>query len=71
MDLSDDLLTVRVSGCFVREVCEREGIPLGGELCVLFYNYLAGYLSRMGGFKPRLQHAERGHTGCSYQVRLY
>lgn len=67
----DDGLTISVGGCFVREVCAAEGLPLGGELCVLFYNYLAGYLSRMLGAKPRLLQADRGDARCTYQVKLY
>lgn len=66
-----DTLTIGVKSCFVRDVCEREGMPLGGELCVLFYNYLAGYLARMGGLKLRLQQAERGHEHCSYEVKVF
>jgi NAD-dependent dihydropyrimidine dehydrogenase PreA subunit len=66
-----DALTISVGSCFVREVCTAESLPLGGELCVLFYNYLAGYLSRMMGVKPRLVQADRGDTRCTYQVKLY
>lgn len=69
--LDGETLTIGVKGCFVREVCEREGMPLGGELCVLFYNYLAGYLGRMGGFKLRLQDARRGHERCTYQIKVF
>jgi L-aspartate semialdehyde sulfurtransferase ferredoxin len=69
--LAGDALTINVKGCFVRELCQREGIALGGELCTLFYNYLAGYLARMGGVKPRLVNAERGEKACRYDVKLY
>jgi ferredoxin len=69
--LSGDQLSIGVKGCFVRELCQREGIALGGELCILFYNYLAGYLSRMGGVKPRLVNADRGDAACTYEVKLY
>ncbi len=69
--LAGDQLTMEVKGCFVRELCQREGIALGGELCVLFYNYLAGYLSRMGNVKPRLVNAVRGEHACTYEVKLY
>lgn len=70
-ETNGDSLTVNVGNCFVREVCAREGLPLGGELCVLFYNYLAGYLSRMVGVRPRLANADRGDTKCCYQITLH
>ena len=65
-----DELTIDVGRCFVRETCEREGQELGGEMCVLFYNYLAGYLGRMGRVRLRLMDADRG-ARCSYSVKIY
>jgi hypothetical protein len=65
-----DDLTVNVERCFVREVCEREGLELGSEMCVLFYNYLAGYVGRMGNVRLRLMGADRG-SRCSYKVKIY
>jgi ferredoxin len=67
---SGDDLTVTVGRCFVREVCERQRLELGGEMCVLFYNYLAGYLGRMGKARLRLMDAERGAT-CRYSIKIY
>lgn len=69
--LAGDQLTVNIGQCYVRELCKQEGIPLGQELCILFYNYLGGYLSRMGNLRPRLVQAERGDTSCRYDVKLY
>lgn len=69
-EVAGDAMTVKVGACFVRDVCLHEGIPLGQELCVLFYNYLAGYLSRIAGMKPRLVQADRGNEHCTYQVKL-
>jgi hypothetical protein len=65
-----DDLTVNVDRCFVRETCEREGLEIGGEMCVLFYNYLAGYLGQMGKVRLRLMDADRGAT-CRYKVKIY
>lgn len=65
-----DQLTVTVGRCFVRETCEREGVELGSEMCVLFYNYLAGYLGQMGKVRLRLMEADRGPT-CRYTVKIY
>ncbi|MEE4273392.1 MAG: hypothetical protein V2I67_17080 [Thermoanaerobaculales bacterium] len=67
---SGEELTINVNRCFVRETCAREGLELGGEMCVLFYNYLAGYLGKMGGVRLRLMDAERGHA-CCYKVKIY
>jgi hypothetical protein len=39
-------------------------------MCVLFYNYLAGYLGQMGKVRLRLMDAERGAT-CCYKVKIY
>lgn len=69
-DRKGEDLTVDIGRCFVRETCEREGIELGGEMCVLFYNYLAGYLGQMGRVRLRLMEAERGPT-CRYKVKIY
>lgn len=66
-----DTLTIRVADCFVRDVCRNEKIELGGELCVLFYNYLAGYLGRMSKARYRLLQADRGWERCCYTVKSY
>ena len=63
-------LTINVDRCFVRETCEREGQEIGSEMCVLFYNYLAGYLGRMGKVRLRLMNADRG-AECCYGVKIY
>lgn len=44
---SGDELAIDTGTCFIRDLCTREGIELGGDLCVLFYNNLAGYLGKM------------------------
>ncbi len=67
----DDKLTIQVNGCFVRDLCASEKIPLGGELCTLFFYYLSGYISKMGNARLRLLNAERGATSCIYRVRRY
>jgi ferredoxin len=67
---ADDTLAVEVGECFVRDVCTKGGMDMGGELCVLFYNYLAGYLSKMAGTRLRLAGAERAAGRCAYQVKV-
>jgi NAD-dependent dihydropyrimidine dehydrogenase PreA subunit len=66
----NDSLCIDVGECFVRDVCKKEGIELGGELCTLFYNYLAGYLSKMGGVRLRLTSADRGAKQCTYDIEV-
>ncbi len=69
--LQGESLTITVSDCFVREVCMQRDLELGGELCVLLYNYLAGYIGRMGSARLRLLEADRGQERCVYQVKVY
>ncbi len=64
-------LHIGVKTCYLRELCAKEKVELGGDLCVLFYNYLAGYLSRMGKVRLRLGSANRGADSCSYDARIY
>jgi ferredoxin len=63
-------LTVHVGDCYIRELCKGEGIELGGDLCVLFYNYLAGYLGRMGDARLKLQESNPGDRECRYRVQV-
>ena len=67
----DDKLTIKVKGCFVRDLCKRENIPLGEELCTLFFYYLSGYIGKMGNARLRLMKVERGDTECTYEVKCY
>ncbi|MBI5014174.1 MAG: 4Fe-4S binding protein [Deltaproteobacteria bacterium] len=66
----DGGLGIEVGSCAVRELCSLENLPLGGALCVLFYNYLAGYLGRMVKCQMKLAKADRGAQGCSYEVAV-
>lgn len=66
--LNGESLKLRVKDCFVRDICAKEGLDLGGELCTLFYNYLAGYLGSMGKARLKLGDATRGSDGCAYEV---
>ena len=69
--LNNDILSVTVGTCYVRELCLQEGIEPGGDICVLFYNYLAGYFSKISGKRPRLATSTPGPNQCDYQVKLY
>jgi NAD-dependent dihydropyrimidine dehydrogenase PreA subunit len=64
-------LVLNVQTCFVRDLCGQHKLELGGDLCTLFYNYLAGYLAKIGGVRPRFTSATRGAQTCSYAIKLY
>ena len=66
-----ELLSVTVNSCLVREICSRNGLELGGGLCTLFFNYLAGYLNGMCKLRLRLLSASRGWERCNYETRIY
>ena len=67
---ADDTIAVEVGECFVRGVCAQGRMEMGEELCVLFYNYLACYLGKMGGMRLRLAGAERAAERCTYQMKV-
>jgi ferredoxin len=64
-------LDLEVRDCFIRELCMKEGIHLGGDLCVLFYNYFAGYLGRMSGTRLKLEQSTPGEKTCAYAVKVF
>lgn len=66
-----DQLTVTTKTCFIRELCVREGIELGSDLCILFYNNLAGYLGKMSGMRLKLESREPGSDECIYRVKTF
>ncbi|MEW6368155.1 MAG: 4Fe-4S dicluster domain-containing protein [Acidobacteriota bacterium] len=68
---SGEQLLFEIKDCFVRELCKKEGIELGGELCVLFCNYLTGYLGSTSKTRLRLTKADRGAERCVYDVKIY
>lgn len=63
-------LTIDVGTCYIRELCKAEGIELGGDLCVLFYNYLAGYIGRMSDTRLKLVESKPGDKACRYRVQV-
>lgn len=69
--LNGDSLTVKLQGCFIRDLCARHHLELGGELCVLFGAYLAGYLSKATNLRLRLVQTQRDWKGCSYELKVY
>jgi NAD-dependent dihydropyrimidine dehydrogenase PreA subunit len=69
--VADDQLTITVKQCYVRSLCQSEGLELGGDICTLFYNYLAGYFSKLGKKRPRLVASTPGDSQCTYSVKLY
>lgn len=67
--VSEESLRITVNQCFIRTLCANEKKPLGGELCTLFFHYLAGYLGKMGKTQVKLEKAERGQQ-CVYDVKI-
>lgn len=63
-------LRIKVKKCFVRELCREEDIELGGDLCVLFYNYMAGYIGSLGKARIKLVESCPGDE-CSYNVEVF
>lgn len=68
---SASALELKVGTCFIRDLCRDEGIELGGDLCVLFYNYMAGYMGRMGNARLKLLESCPGNKECSYSVEVF
>ncbi len=64
-------LSMKVGTCFIRELCGEEGIELGGDLCVLFYSYMAGYMGKMGNARLKLIESYPGSEECRYDVEVF
>ncbi len=64
-------LEIKVGTCFIRELCVEEGIELGGDLCVLFYNYMAGYIGKLGNARLKLIESCPGSKECKYDVEVF
>ncbi len=64
-------LNMQVKNCFIRELCKEEGIELGGDLCILFYNYLAGYAGKLGNARLKLIKSSPGIKECKYDVEVF
>ncbi len=64
-------LEIKVKNCFIRELCKEEGIELGGDLCILFYNYLAGYTGKLGNARLKLLESCPGSKECKYDIEVF
>jgi ferredoxin len=69
--LNNDLIMISVSDCFVRDVCIKSGIAIGGDLCKLFSNYFTGYLSKIARIRPRLAGISLSEKTCVYTIKNY
>jgi hypothetical protein len=58
---------IRVGRCVVRDVCQRRGLQLGGELCKAFHCYLAGMMAQLLG-KPVRPGAVTTGQECALRV---
>jgi NAD-dependent dihydropyrimidine dehydrogenase PreA subunit len=70
-EIRGDTLLITVKGCFLRELCAKQKMALGGDICTLFYNYLAGYLNGMGKVRLRLVNATRDWDQCTYETKVH
>jgi len=70
-EIQGDTLVITVKACFLRDLCAKKNIALGGDICTLFYNYLAGYLNGMGKVRLRLLNATRNADQCVYETKVY
>lgn len=62
---------VRITDCYIRELCRARHVEPGGELCTLFSSYLAGYVGAAAGARVRMMEAIRGGDACRYRLRCY
>jgi ferredoxin len=69
--ISGDTVSITVKDCFLRRLAAKNNLELGGDLCTLFYHYLAGYLSRMGKVRLRLTSTEHGCDACTYTAQIH
>ncbi len=64
-------LVMNVKTCFIRDLCIKRQIEPGGDLCVLFYNYLAGYLGKMGNARLKLKEIRSGGEVCVCDIEVF
>jgi NAD-dependent dihydropyrimidine dehydrogenase PreA subunit len=70
-EIHGDKLTIRVKHCYVRETCAANDVKLGGDLCTLFFHYLAGYVSGMAKVRLRLMGTTPGADCCTYETTIH
>lgn len=68
---SNGSLKLKVEGCFIRDLCKKEGLELGGDLCTLFGTYLLGYLGKVTKARLRLMKTGQGWEGCTYDLEVH
>ncbi|MBN1423487.1 ferredoxin family protein [Candidatus Fermentibacteria bacterium] len=68
---SNESLKLKVEGCFVRDLCKKEGLELGGDLCILFGTYLLGYLGKVTKSRLRLMNTAQGWKECTYDLEVH
>ncbi len=71
LDAGKDGITVTVSNCFVRDVCVRAHLELGGDICKLFSNYFTGLLGKISPQRPRLMNVAPSSKSCVYTLKMY
>ena len=54
--------TLNVNKCEIRNVCEREGIEIGGDLCNYFHNYINGMIVEFSKKKLQVKTKQAGKS---------
>ncbi len=61
---NDDNIQLSFGRCALREICELENIPLGGNLCMLFHNYINGMIVKLTEKNFKMNILEAGNAAC-------
>ncbi len=64
---ADGRAEVKVGRCVVRDVCADRGLPLDGDLCKTFHQYLAGMSAQLLGRAVRVGAVTAGGA-CTIQL---
>lgn len=66
----DNEATLIITACPVREICQLEGLTIGGDLCDLFRSYLTGIVVEILKKRPMIKFESTGPDQCRYAIKL-
>jgi len=66
----DNEAALIIAACPVREICQAEGLKIGGDLCDLFKSYLTGIIVEILKKRPMIKIESTGDSQCQYAVKL-
>jgi len=61
-EIADEDIELTVGRCALREVCEIENLPLNGDLCKLFHDYMNGMITELAKRKFKMDILKTGDT---------